>query len=104
MFKNIFVPAALIGAMLVAGGAQAGTLRHAEVETADLNLATPAGQALLERRIDAAIDEVCAPLVNTTLEEKMDFRRCRANAQVGADAQVAALTSKQKGGVQVAVR
>lgn len=72
-------------ALIGAGSAQA---RTAVVRYSDLNLASAAGQAELDRRVDNAARRVCsenAPSANR-LEDRGDQHRCKAEvrAQVRA--------------------
>lgn len=72
-------------ALLGAGAAQA---RTAEVRTADLNLASSAGQAELDRRIESAARRACvidAPAASR-FDDRGEVIRCKAQvrAQVAA--------------------
>lgn len=51
------------------------------VVLADLNLASAAGRAQLQRRIDRAVTSVCGRIVHTELRAANDVRRCRAEAR-----------------------
>ena len=55
---------ALAAVVLPLSTATANELRSATVEYADLNLATSAGQAALDRRIRRAVNAVCGPMQN----------------------------------------
>lgn len=71
-------------ALLGAGAAQA---RSAEVRYADLNLASTAGQAELDRRVESAARQVC-PNEQTAsrIQDRTAMNRCKADvrAQVSA--------------------
>jgi UrcA family protein len=83
----------VLAALLFAGTAQA-----AEVETVsvivpygDLDLTTEAGQAALDSRIDAAVDEVCArPEPMRNLKAIDAWADCRKGAAASAAEQVGA--------------
>lgn len=68
------------------------------VSYADLNLSSPEGQRILERRITQALKEVCqANEIRTgTRVRSSDSRRCMTEARANAKAQVAAIL-EQKG-------
>lgn len=57
------------------------------VSYADLNLASPAGRAELDRRIDRALDTVCPAAPTRLLAEVEAVERCRAEARTQIDAQ-----------------
>lgn len=74
----------------IAGAANAQTLqpRTARVSYADLNLASTAGRAMLERRVDAAADAVCGRNGYVGLAELRRAEACHARAVDGALGQV----------------
>ncbi len=82
---NRFLASTLALALLGAGAAQAQT---AQVRYADLNLSSAAGQAELDRRIEAAARRACAAELSTgsRIENRDDLSRCKAlvRAQVAA--------------------
>lgn len=71
-------------------GANCQTLqpRTARVSYADLDLASPAGRAMLERRVDAAADAVCGRNGYVGLAELRIAEACHAQAVEGAMGQV----------------
>lgn len=83
-----------VAAVLLSGAAQA-----AEVETlsvvvpyGDLDLTTEAGQAALDSRIDAAVDEVCAkPAMIRDLKAIDAWAKCRKGAEASAAEQIGAV-------------
>jgi UrcA family protein len=81
---RIFASAAAL-ALLGAGAVQAGT---AEVRFADLNLASSAGRAELDRRIESAARRACVQDAPTAsrFEDRKQQNRCKAQvrAQVAA--------------------
>lgn len=58
--------------------------RTARVSYADLDLASPAGRAMLERRVDAAADAVCGRNGYVGLAELRIAAACHAQAVEGA--------------------
>lgn len=48
---------------------------------ADLNLASPAGRAQLQRRLDRAVTGVCGRIVHTELRAANAVRRCHAETR-----------------------
>lgn len=71
--------------LLGAGAVQAGT---AEVRFGDLNLASAAGRAELDRRIESAARRACAIEVPaaTRLEDRTQIQRCKAEVRAQAAA------------------
>ena len=62
------------------------------VSYAGLDLASPAGQAQLARRIHSAAYRVCSVSNGSSLADKVDEMHCRAKAIADAQVHVAALT------------
>jgi len=75
-----FLTTSIALALLGAGAAQA---RTAEVRYADLNLAHPAGQAELDRRVESAARKVCESDLrpNTRIENHREVSRCKADVR-----------------------
>ncbi len=71
------------GTALDAGGAGGLTETRTEaVRTSDLDLSTPAGAAVMLRRINHAARDVCSPepVRITNLEDSADYQRCMRGA------------------------
>lgn len=71
------------------------------IDTSDINLATPAGQKLLDQRIEKAARTVCRTTKFTTGTRIMnrEARACLAKARVDARQQVAVIMkNRQRGG------
>lgn len=68
------------------------------VQHADLNLASAAGRAALDRRIDRAARQVCGTALTIELELAGEVNACRADVMANARAQRDALV----GGIEVA--
>lgn len=66
------------------------------VRTADLDLSSPAGQRVLDRRLSMAAKEVCGTASDAYIAGKNDVRRCRsetlARAEIERDRRIAAAT------------
>lgn len=60
------------------------------VQVADLDLATPAGQRALNKRLTVAIDRLCGTPVTFTRDELAALQSCEADARLMAAPQVAA--------------
>ncbi|MEM1196503.1 MAG: UrcA family protein [Pseudomonadota bacterium] len=81
----LFLSAALSAPALAADGAAKARMDAPEVQGgvrvtyADLNLASSAGQEILDRRIKHAAEKVCGRL-NGTLRTDMEVRKCRRKA------------------------
>lgn len=63
--------------------------RSVKVNTEDLDLSRASGQAKLQARIDRAVKHVCAWPAATNLIERMDVKKCEANARSDAQEQAA---------------
>jgi UrcA family protein len=73
------------------------------VETADINVASPAGLATLNHRLKVAVREACTSEIQSGFNTSSNERDCRTAATAAAQAQLA--TILQKGApVQVAAR
>jgi len=89
--KTILAVSAAIMIASVAGhaGAQDGQ-RTVLVSYADLDLRQDAGRQALERRVGNAVDTVCSPAPSAVdLTQMHDFQKCRSQAMVGAQQQLA---------------
>jgi UrcA family protein len=64
----------------------------ASIRYADLNLATPAGQAALKARIRSAAASMC-PAMEGPLDQKIDAMRCRQEMTKDGAVQIARLTA-----------
>jgi UrcA family protein len=85
--------AAMTGATLVAASPAFGadlvvTAPTARVHYADLNLASAAGVAKLERRVAAAADRLCAGIGIEQLAARLDGIACRKETIARAEPQV----------------
>jgi UrcA family protein len=58
-----------------------------KVGYSDLNLNSTAGAAVLERRIDAAVTQICGRADNRDPQQRALVSQCRQEVSVGADAQ-----------------
>jgi len=87
MRKYISAALAAIAAIGYAGSALAEDVTIT-VPTADLNLATEAGTATLDARIDAAVKSVCAQPYIRDLKAMQAYEACKATARAGALEQV----------------
>ena len=104
---KLMIPAALLTAFLP-DAALAQQTAHADIHVAyrDLDLRTPAGIKMLDRRIEGAIAEVCSPSIpGDDLARKRVVARCRAAkwAEV-ADRRAAALAFATHGNIELAAR
>ncbi|WP_033073184.1 UrcA family protein [Sphingopyxis sp. MWB1] len=73
-------------------GAQETDRRTVEVAVADLDLSTAAGQAVLDRRIELALRQVCATDPRPDLRQQAQAQSCRAQAMREIEPQLASLT------------
>jgi UrcA family protein len=79
--------AAATASVSAAAPAQAQDLVTINVSYADLNLSNTAGAAVLQRRIDAAVGQICGRADNRDLEQRAAVAQCRAEVSIGADEQ-----------------
>ncbi|RYE04510.1 MAG: UrcA family protein [Sphingomonadales bacterium] len=99
MYK-IMLPLVAALAAMPAMPAMAGERSvQVKVRHADLDLGTPAGRAMLDRRIAAATETVCGSYAGVSAEESFAIDDCRARAKADVRRQLAAI-----GGTRVAVR
>ena len=103
MIRNLlaligFVAVALAGAagLYAAGWSRIGDedVRRLAVSTAGLDLSTMAGQDILDRRVNAAINKVCRDDYSSPFGSISDERKCRRDARIGADRQIAAAVDR----------
>ena len=76
--------AALTVSGLTAAPAAAADETTVTVPYADLNLASPAGAAALEARIDAAVEEVCVRPDIRNIKAMTAWEECKASAKLDA--------------------
>jgi UrcA family protein len=79
----VLVAPALMLAVSTAARAEtpAETVRHQVVRYDDLNLASPAGQAMFQLRLRGAVENVCGPRADLrNFDEAADYRACVAKA------------------------
>lgn len=93
MRKPIF---AVLAAPLVLGAASIAAPAAAEelsvvVKYGDLDLASPAGKATLDRRIAAAVEKVCSPAERRDLRGWMAWEECKVLTLADAMEQLAAI-------------
>lgn len=88
---------ALTGAPAFAGDA---TVRTSEVSTAGLDLSSPEGQEMLDRRVEAAARKVCDIRTGRTGSriKSLDARSCYQQALATAKRQVAAVVAEEQRG------
>lgn len=96
---NKFVAMLAAAAAVAAGTPAAATdtaTRTVKVRYADLDLSTRAGRATLDRRIDAALEQVCGSLGPTVNNEERVIATCRTEAAARIASRIAALRSKER--------
>lgn len=85
---KILVAGATLSAAL-AGGSYAADAPQVHVNYADINLRTPAGAAVLNRRIAHAAEQVCGFSGDRDLARRAQFNACKTRAVADAVAAVA---------------
>jgi len=89
MRKPIFIVLAALTAAIAAPAAAEEL--SVTVGYGDLDLATPAGKAALDKRIEVAVDKVCSPAQRRDLRGWMAAEECKVLTLADAMAQLAAL-------------
>lgn len=90
MPKPIFIVLAALTATVAAPASAAEP--SVVVSFADLDLATPAGKAALDERIEAAVDKVCTEVARRDLQDWIATEECKVLSLADAMEQLAALT------------
>ena len=89
MLKCILLPVAVAASLSAGFPATASSVEEVRVVSyADLDLTRQTGRQVLERRVAAAIREVCGAPVTKPLAEAAHQRACAATALQNAQAQV----------------
>ena len=96
----LFTAAALSLTAAMPAHAEAGTASRA-VPYADLDLASRAGRAEMNRRIAVAVEAVCGTYAGAPTDEVRTIDRCRVAARTGIETQLANLRARS--GTQVAL-
>lgn len=98
-FSIISVAAAFVAASICVAGATAAaavepTPVQVEVSYADLDLASPAGQAKLEQRLKQAARQACGdPAREREIGVRRDMSQCFRSAMAKAETDVAAISA-----------
>lgn len=91
---KLLIPAVLLSAVLPAAALAQETQADIHVAYRDLNLQSPIGVKVLDRRIARAIAEVCPDFAGFDLARKRATSRCRAAKQAEVADQRAAVLEK----------
>lgn len=83
LIKTSFTAGLLLFATAPALAREAAAQATQRVSFADLNLATPAGVAALDRRIEQAIRRACGDAFPRDLAAQAEMRGCRASMRAG---------------------
>lgn len=81
----------MLAGLSLADPAQARTERSALVETADLDLRHPEGQATLEHRLNYVVRQICGTADPRVIADRLDQQRCRDEALRSAQNSMVAL-------------
>jgi UrcA family protein len=92
MFRPIFCSLGLCAAILSATSASAQDSLSVHVSYADLNLNSPAGAAVFQRRVRSAVEQICYS-DDRTLSGRFEVDHCKAAIQTQAQQKVAAVMS-----------
>jgi len=96
------IPIVLIASVAAANPAQAEGRR---VSYADLDLTSPQGQAVFDRRIESAIRQICGRPFPSDLQTSHQVQRCRSETRADVQAQRNdALAQAQNDRIQLSAR
>src|SRR5947208_1152515 len=99
------IPAALIAAFLPTGALAQEATATVHVAYRDLNLQTPDGIRMFDRRIEGAIATICPDFAGNELARKRVVAQCRAAARANiAGQREAVLAGAGHRGVELAAR
>ena len=68
--------------------------RIERVKTSDIDLHSPAGRAILARRVNTAAEQACQPVNTSTVMLQAEVVQCRSFAVRGAQLQIDALAQR----------
>jgi UrcA family protein len=91
----------LAGSAISPAYANTGEQMTVQVQYDDINLATPAGQKQLDRRLEKAVRTVCRAQIHNGGSRilTLDAKACLAKARADVRQQVAAITAVKQRGV-----
>jgi UrcA family protein len=102
---KLLITAVLLSTVFPAAALAQETQADVHVAYRDLNLQSPAGVQVLDRRIARAIAKVCPDFAGFELARKRATSRCRAAKQAEvADQRAAVLENAARGNVELAAR
>lgn len=95
---TVLVSGALAVSLLSQPASAMTERRDRVVSTADLDLANAKDRDVLERRLTAAVAEVCRPTPMPSIRDRADYGHCTAEAyaaaRTNADRLIAAMTNR----------
>ena len=95
---KIFGAAALM--LTIGTGFAAAQTRSIGIDASDLDLASNAGRAVLEQRVNHAVDNICGSAHSRSTWEQVNYAACskaaRADVQTRVDAMVAAAENARR--------
>lgn len=100
--KTILFAAAFLGASLVLPAAARAAPNSQSVSSVGLDLGTAGGRARFQRRLAAAVENVCGSYAATSDSEQREIGRCRRAAWAGVEMQLAARSARHGRAAQVA--
>jgi UrcA family protein len=105
LMNKLIASTALLAAVVTPSASFAQShSRTAVVTYADLDLASEAGRSTLQRRISAAVREVCPQYLGTSLIERAHRIACTREARASAQAQLRLAIARRQGGAELALR
>jgi len=99
MMKSIALLALVLASAPALAQPTAGTVRYS-----DLDLATPAGVAKLDRRIDRAVARLCGAAYPTDLNGRAQVDSCRAETMKSVSDRRATLLAHASGSGRLALK
>lgn len=101
--RKAIISAGLCAATLMISNPAFAQVRSVAVKVNDLNLATPSGQAQLEKRISSAARSVCST-DSRTVRDLVAAQKCEARAIARAEPKIANRIAEYKSQRGIAIR
>ncbi len=99
MIRSIAALALIFAAAPALAQPQAGSVRYS-----DLDLATPAGVATLDRRISRAVERLCGVAYPTDLDAQAQVASCRSETMKSVSGPRAMLLARKGGSNAIALK
>lgn len=102
LVKSVAIASLSVTLLFAASPLAAAETQRIAVQSSDLNLAKGADRTKLQQRIAHAVDRICGSAHTRSTADLEAYATCSKTAQVGAEAQFAALVAKAQTGTRMA--